>query len=238
MKELLKEKAFWISTVVYFAALLAAFPFYQIELPLGTGSFVKMYNTALNSQIVLFLLPIAAVLPMGAIYVKESSSGFLRLYITRISCMEYIRKKLLQIYVSGFLPFFLAGGAALLLSFLLVYPMELEGEAPWEEIWKSCRFLLRVSLTGGILAQISGIFASLFRNYYMAYGLPFVCYYMLTILKERYFTDMYAMYPAEWLKCEQDWGVDSLGIWVFFAFFSAAVLLLHGLLLYNRLREI
>lgn len=238
MKELLKEKALWISTMICFAALLAAFPFYEIKLPLGTGSFVKMYNTALDSQIVLFLLPIAAVLPMGAVYVKESSSGFLRLYITRISLMEYIRRKILQIYASGFLPFFLAGGVALLFSFLLIYPVELQGEAPWEEIWKSCRFLLRISLTGGILAQISGIFAALFRNYYMAYGLPFVCYYMLVILKERYFTDMYAMYPAEWLKCEQDWGADSLGIWVFFAFFSAAVLLFHGLLLYNRLREI
>ena len=219
MKELLKEKALWISTMICFAALLAAFPFYEIKLPLGTGSFVKMYNTALDSQIVLFLLPIAAVLPMGAVYVKESSSGFLRLYITRISLMEYIRRKILQIYASGFLPFFLAGGVALLFSFLLIYPVELQGEAPWEEIWKSCRFLLRISLTGGILAQISGIFAALFRNYYMAYGLPFVCYYMLVILKERYFTDMYAMYPAEWLKCEQDWGADSLGIWVFFAFF-------------------
>ena len=184
MKELLKEKALWISTMICFAALLAAFPFYEIKLPLGTGSFVKMYNTALDSQIVLFLLPIAAVLPMGAVYVKESSSGFLRLYITRISLMEYIRRKILQIYASGFLPFFLAGGVALLFSFLLIYPVELQGEAPWEEIWKSCRFLLRISLTGGILAQISGIFAALFRNYYMAYGLPFVCYYMLVILKD------------------------------------------------------
>lgn len=238
MKELLKEKTLWISTMMCFAALLTAFPFYQMEIPLGEGSFAKMYYTALDSQMVLFLLPIAAVLPMGAVYVKESSSGFLRLYITRISFMEYIRRKLLQIYASGFLPFFLAGGAALLLSFLLVYPMELQGEAPWEEIWNACRFLLRISLTGGILAQISGIFAALFGNYYMAYGLPFVCYYMLIILKERYFTDMYAMYPAEWLKCEQDWGADGLGIWVFFLFFSAAVLLFHGLALYNRLREI
>lgn len=238
MKELLKEKTLWISTIICFAALLAAFPFYQMKFPLEAGSFAKMYHTALDSKIILFLLPIAAVLPMGAVYIKESSSGFLRLYITRISLIGYIRRKLLQIYASGFLPFFLAGAAALLLSFLLVYPMELQGETPWEEIWKSCLFLLRLSLAGGILAQISGIFAALSHNYYMAYGLPFVCYYMLIILKERYFTDMYAMYPAEWLKCEQDWGVDGLGIWVFFAFFSAAVLLFHGLLLYNRLREI
>lgn len=238
MKELFKEKTLWIATMICFISLLVAFPFYQIEFPLATGSFVKLYRNALEEQIILFLLPIAAVLPMGAIYVKESSSGFLRLYITRISHMQYIRRKLMLIYASGFLPFFLAGAIALLLSFLLVYPMELQGETPWEDIWKSCQLLLRIALTGGILAQIAGIFAALFRNYYMAYGLPFVCYYMLIILKERYFTDMYAMYPAEWIKCEQDWGMDGLGIWIFLALFSVTALLFHGLLLYNRLREI
>lgn len=238
MRELLKEKSLWASTLICFAAFLAGFPFYQIEIPLGEGSFVKLYQAALDTQVVVFLLPIAAVLPMGAIYVKESSSGFLRLYISRISHMAYIRRKTLQIYASGFLPFFLAGCAALLLSFLLVYPLEVQGGMPWEELLKACRFLLRISLLGGVLAEVSGIFAAVFCNYYMTYGLPFVCYYLLIILKERYFTKMYAMYPAEWLKCEQDWGVDGLGIWVFFAFFSAAALLFHGLLLYNRLREI
>lgn len=238
MKELLKEKTLWISTLICFLSLLIAFPSYQIKIPLETGGFVKLYQKALEAQVMLFLLPIASVLPLGAIYVKESSSGFLRLYITRISRMQYIRRKLVQIYASGFLPFFFAGAIALLLSFLLVYPMELEGEIPWEDIWKSCRFLLRISLTGGILAQIAGIFAAVFRNYYMAYGLPFVCYYLLIILKERYFTDMYAMYPAEWLKCEQDWGMAGMGIWIFLSLFSVTALLFHGLLLYNRLREV
>lgn len=238
MKELLKEKSLWISSVLCFAAFLTGFPFYQIEIPLEGGSFVRLYHAALDTQMVLFLLPIATVLPMGAIYVRESSSGFLRLYITRISQMEYTRKKTLQIYIGGFLPFFLAGMMGLLLCFLAVYPLEYQGDIPWEGIWETWKLLLRISLIGGILAEISGIFAAIFRSYYMAYGLPFVCYYMLIILKERYFTGMYAMYPAEWVKCEQDWGMDGLGIWIFLAAFSIAAMLLNSLLLYGRLKEI
>lgn len=239
MKELLKERGLWIAALLCFLALLAGFPFHQIkELPLSQGSFIDMYHTALDTQMILFLLPILAVLPMGGVYVKESSSGFLRLYISRISQMQYIKRKTMQIYVGGFLPFFLAGMAALLFSFLAVYPMELQGGIPWESVWKSLRYLLRIALVGGILAEVSGIFAVSFRNYYMAYGLPFVCYYMLVILRERYFPDMYAMYPAEWLKCEQDWGADGLGIWMFLAVFSLALMLLHGLLLYGRLKDI
>lgn len=239
MRELMKERSLWIALLLCFLAILAGFPFRSIEkLPLSPGSFIQMYHTALDTQIVLFLLPIAAVLPMGGVYVKESSSGFLRLYISRISQMQYIQRKTLQIYAGGFLPFFLAGIASLLFSFLAVYPLELQGDIPWEPIWKSLRFLLRIALVGGILAEVSGIFAVSFRNYYMAYGLPFVCYYMLIILKERYFTGMYAMYPAEWLKCEQDWGANGWGIWAFLAVFSLALMLLHGLLLYGRLKDI
>lgn len=238
MRELLKEKSLWMSSLLCLLALLMGFPFYQIELPLATGSFVKLFHTALDTQMVLFLIPIASVLPVGAVYVRESSSRYLRLYITRISRMEYIRKKTLQIYAGGFLPFFIAGLLGLLLCFLAVYPLEFQGDIPWEGIWEVLRLLLRICLMGGILAEISGIFAAVSRSYYMAYGLPFVCYYMLIILKERYFTEMYAMYPAEWMKCEQDWGMDSFGIWVFLAAFSLAAMLLHGLLLYNRLQEI
>ncbi len=238
MKELLKEKGLWTSSLLCFAALLAGFPFHQIQAPLETGSFVKLYHTALNTQMVLFLIPIASVLPVGAVYVKESSTRFLRLYITRISRMEYIQKKTLQVYAGGFLPFFIAGLAGFLLCFLLLYPLEFQGDVPWESFWEALRFLLRICLIGGILAEISGIFAAAFCNYYMAYGLPFVYYYMLIILKERYFTEMYAMYPAEWMKCEQDWGMGNFGIWVFLAAFSLAAMLLHGLLLYKRLQEI
>lgn len=238
MRELLKEKSLWVSSLLCFVALLAGFPFQQIKVPLDGGSFIELYRTALDKQMILFLIPVTAVLPMGAIYVRESSAGFLRLYITRINRMQYIRKKTLQVYAGGFLPFFLAGTSGMLLCFLGIYPLELQGEIMWESIGETWLFLLRIALTGGILAEISGIFAALFNNYYMAYGLPFVCYYMLIILKERYFTKMYAMYPAEWIKCEQDWGIDGMGIWAFFAAFSVTAMLLHGLLLYYRLREI
>lgn len=239
MKELLKERGLWISVLLCLAAFLTGFPFHEIkEFPLSEGTFIRLYQAALDTQVVLFLLPIAAVLPMGGVYVKESSSGFLRLYISRISQMQYIRKKTVQIYAGGFLPFAFAGIVALLLSFLGIYPMELQGEFPWEMVGKSLQFLLRIALVGGILAEVSGIFAVSFRNYYMAYGLPFVCYYMLIILKERYFTDMYAMYPAEWIKCEQDWGAEGMGIWIFLTAFSLALMLLHGLLLYGQLKDI
>ena len=91
---------------------------------------------------------------------------------------------------------------------------------------------------GGILAELSSSFAALFQSYYMAYGLAFVCYYLLIILKERYLPELYAMYPVEWILCEENWGSDGSGIWIFFLAFTMAAVLLHGLLLYERIREL
>ncbi len=238
MKELLQEKGLWVAVVITMAGMIAGIPFYDIKPPLESGSFLKFFETALKTQIILFLIPITSVLSMGAVYVRESTGGFLKLYITRISRMEYIRRKTMQIYGSGFMVFFGAGFLTLILCFMFLYPMELKGNISPEHIINVMKILLRISCIGGIMAGVSGIFAALFRNYYMAYGLPFVCYYMLIILKERYLPDMYCMYPAEWIKCQQDWGTDGNGIWVFLLTFSIITILLNGLILYHRLREI
>ncbi len=85
MKELLRERGFWTASVVVFLGMATGFPFYEIVIPLEKGSFLKFYQTAVESQIMLFLVPVAAVLSPGASYVRESSSGFLKLYISRTS---------------------------------------------------------------------------------------------------------------------------------------------------------
>lgn len=238
MKELLKEKSWWAASCICLAAMAFGIPFHEIKIPLGTGSFLSMFQEALNHKIILFLIPVVSVLPVGGIYVRESASGFLKLYITRINRMDYIKRKTIQIYAGGFLTLFAAGITAFILCFLGFYPLELKGVITLEMIWEALSLLLRISLTGGIVAELSGIFGAVFQNYYMAYGLPFVSFYMLIILKERYFSDLYALYPAEWITCQQDWGANHTGIWMFFGIFSIASMLLHGLALYKKLQEL
>ena len=238
MKELLQEKGFWAAACLSFLGMAAGFHFYEIEYPLSQGSFLKFYQTALDSQTMLFVIPIAASLSSGAAYVRESSCGFIKFYLIRTSRVDYVKGKTLQIYAGGFLPLFFSGIAGLLLCFLFLYPLELQGGVTWEKVWINLLLLLRVSVTGGIMAELAGIFGAVFQNYYMAYGLPFVIYYLLIILKDRYLPEMYAMYPKEWMTCQENWGTDGSGIWIFLLAFSLAALLLHSLLLYYRVKEI
>lgn len=238
MEELLQEKSLRIAVFICFVAMVCSIPFYNLKFPMEAGSFLIFYQNALQAQLLLFLIPIASVLPMGASYVKESSSGFLKFYITRISRIKYVRKKLLQLYGGGFLPFFLGGLCAMMVCFAVIYPFEYQGDLSGEDIRNAIFLLFRISMVGGVMAEISGIFAAVFRNYYMAYGLPFVIYYMMIILKERYLPDMYAIYPKEWIVCEKDWGMEGFGIWIFLLLFSIIATLLHGMALHERLREI
>lgn len=238
MKELFLKKEIWLSVLLCVFVLVSGIPFAEVDPPMAAGTFLQFYQRALTSQAMIFFLPAAAAFSSGAAYVQEKSGGFLKLYCIRISRMEYIKRKLFLGYVSGFLPFFLAGLLVFCGCFLFLYPLELIGEMDKKAVWDSFLLLLRICFTGGILAEFSGSFAALFQNYYMAYGLPFVCYYLLIILKERYFNDMYAMYPVEWILCEKNWGNGSSGIWMFFLVFTAAAVLLHGVLLYERIREL
>lgn len=238
MKEVLREKSFWIAVLAVFLGIAAGLPLFHMELPLAAGSFLDYYKKALEAKILLFLIPIAAVLPAGAVYVRESSGGFLKFYITRIGRNAYIARKLVQIYLSGFFIFCLAGLFVLLICFLCIYPLEIKDTIPPDKVWDALAPLLRISLTGGIFSGFSGIFAAAFQNYYMAYGLPFVCYYLLIIIHERYLPDLYTIYPSEWIQCKQYWGNTNSGIWVFLLLFSAAVMLLNSLLLHYRPQEV
>lgn len=238
IKELLRDKGLWIAVLITAIGMLTGIPFYEMKVPLETGSFIDYFQTAVSSKQLFFLMPVVSVLPMGAVYIRDRASGFLKLYITRTSRKEYIRRKILQIYVSGFLIFLFAGMMILAFSFLFLFPLELKGKWQGEDFMEVLKMFFRVTLVGGIIAEISGIFAGVFQNYYMAYGLPFVCYYILIILKERYLPEMYSMYPIEWIQCEQDWGKNGSGIWFFLLLFSIMTVLMNGLVLYHRLREI
>lgn len=237
MKEILWEKGFWAAIAVSILGMAAGMIGLEIKPPLSTGSFVNFFKAAAESKILIFIIPITAVLPMGAIYVKEASGGFLKFYITRISRMEYILKKTVQIYMSGFMTLLLAGLGLFFACFLCFFPMEITGEIHSDMFLEAFLLLIRISMIGGIISEVSGIFSAAFCNYFMAYGMPFVCYYLLIILKERYLSEFYAFYPVEWIKCQQYWGDDNGGIWVFLVFLSAAVMLLNSLFLWLACRR-
>ena len=55
-------------------------------------------------------------------------------------------------------------------------------------------------------------FAALTNSRYMAYASPFVPYYLLIILRERYFPNFFVLYPKEWLNPRRQWLFGDWGV--------------------------
>ena len=174
------------------------------------GSFVL---NAVRSDTIVLCLPIVSALPFAASFVDDVKNGFLKLYIHRISRRAYILGRALGCVISGGL----AAAAGLLLAYgaaaLVFLPMEAaplpDAENPrhFQELISVC---WRFFLSGGLWALAGLTLSSLMESRYIAYGAPFIMYYVLIILHERYFDRLYILYPKSWLTPGEAW---VLGAW-------------------------
>lgn len=239
-KRMLSGRGFWLAAALAAAALVLGTPFPETEAgkALEAGSFYRLLKEAYGSQIVLFMLPAAAVLPYGDAYLREEQLGFIRFLILRRTKRAYLQDKLVTVPMGGFLAWCFAGAAVLLLYFLLLFGREARGPADWEALGLLAAAALRTGLAGGILANVSAALAALTRSVYMAYGLPFVIYYFLVILRERYLEGLYCISPKEWILAEEYWGPSGGGLPLFLLALLGVTAALHGLALSRSIEEV
>ena len=103
---------------------------------------------------------------------------------------------------------FLAAGMALalFLFWLLLAPVEVYGE--WAVPSKLPEIGLRLILfflSGALWATVGLLFSGLTQNIYLAYAAPFILYYVLIILQERYFRAAFMLNPQNYLTMEGAW---------------------------------
>ena len=102
-------------------------------------------------------------------------------------------------------------------------------EAPLQEDSGAPMFLTELMkkvllffLSGAFWSMIGLLFAALMNSRYMAYASPFILYYVLIILCERYFSSFYIIYPKEWTAPSSMWICGMSGV----------VVLLVGLIIF------
>ena len=175
----------------------------------------KIIIDAMSSDTMILAIPIICALPYTASFVDDIKSGFLKSYISRTTKREYITGKLAGCILSGGLVLMLGILLSYAVSALIFIPMEAalaEGEISSRchiEIFGSA---LLAFFSGSLWSLAGFTVASLTMNKYMAYASPFIFYYILIILKERYFYDMYVIYPKEWLNPSDFWVMGSFGV--------------------------
>lgn len=94
-----------------------------------------------------------------------------------------------------------------------------------------------VNMTGGIYENNKKTTCGGPSFGYIAYTSPFVTYYLLVILCERYFTDAYMLYPPNWINPDV-WPYGFWGAVIFLLELTLAFGILFVIRAGRRLREL
>ena len=187
------------------------------------GFHIQILTEGFQSDALISFLPILAALPFGGCFVDDLKNKFARFFLIRRSYRTYI--------ISRIIVGFMAGGLAILSGALIAWgatatvlipiEREIEGMEPAaiDGLIKIC-FLLFVN--GGFWSVVGIAMSTLMESKYISYATPFVLYYLLVILYERYFSDLFIIYPKTWT----DPAVWPFGCW------GAAIFLLEMTLIF------
>lgn len=172
----------------------------------------SFYSDAVTS-----FLPLLATLPFSANYLEDSKNKFIRFYLIRCDYRSYLCRCIWGCFLCGSSVVFIGGLLSWFISAVVFLPMEKQmGEEIYSApvVWMALGLL---SLTGGLWSVVGIAMSTFMESKYIAYASPFVIYYFLVILCERYFTDAYLLYPPNWTKPD---------IWPY-GFWGAAIFLLE-----------
>lgn len=168
----------------------------------------KMVFDALSSDAVLLTLPILCALPYGATYIEDIKTGFVKQYISRISRRRYVLGKLAGCLISGGLVPVVGTLLAYTVSALIFGPMEgppSEGSEAVTYFWDILAACGRFFLSDGFWSFLGMTLSSQMESRYIAYASLFVFYYLLVIMRERYFSFLYVLNPEGWLWPGDEW---------------------------------
>ena len=142
-------------------------------------------------------------------------SGFIKAYLPRTTVDGYIMSRALACAASGGLALSLGILTAYGIAALLLLPLEamrdymLEPPGYFRQLLET---LVMFFASGAFWALVGLTFATLTNSRYMAYASPFVLFYLLVILYERYFDKLYILYPREWLNPSDRWVFGRIGV--------------------------
>ncbi len=246
LRQALINKGFHVSLigvvlVIFLSSVQDMLSAFRSEELLSNGFHDMLISNALTADGMMLALPILSALPYTASFIDDVKSGFIKEYLPRTTVTRYIVGKAVACAVSGGLV--LAVGILIAYGFaaLLFLPMEAYPQ-PGAEIPNYLGRLMETALmffASGAFWSLTGMtFATLTNSRYMAYASPFVLFYVLIILYERYFDKLFVLYPREWLNPSSRWMFGRIGVAVLLIEFSVLMALAFAYAAKRRLGRI
>lgn len=228
---------FAVIGIIFLAEFDTLLVIIQSESFQGNGLHTEFILTALHSDTVTSFTSIVTPILFSACYVDDIKYKFARYYLIRSNYMSYMLGRVLVCFLGG-------GGIVLLsavlswgISTLLFLPMEMATEKGADitvELWAVLGLLF---LSGGLWSVAGIAMSTLMESKYIAYASPFVIYYLLVILCERYLPAAYLLYPPNWTNPDA-WPYGAWGAAIFLLELTMVFSILFVIRAGRRLREL
>lgn len=203
------------------------------------GFHLEILLYALQSDVMLLCVPILCALPYTAAFVDDYKSGFVKPYLSRVGKKRYINGKVTASALSGGLALWIGIMLAAVIFTLVFTPLEVVEEGIMQQsvfseiLGLSCIYFL----CGSFWSLVGSLFASVTMSKYMAYASPFIIYYVLVILSERYIKDVYVLNPQKWLIVSEVWPGGGWGIAMLLLELIFIVAIGFGFSVWKKLQE-
>lgn len=189
----------------------------------------ELISTALSSDTLSVFLPALATIPLSAGYLEDIKNKASRFFLIRGSYSDYLLGHCITCWLCGGDAVLWGAGTACGITAITFTPLERIVENPPELGRQIIEQIILLFLNGGLWAALGMTMSTIMESKYIAYASPFIVYYLLVILYERYFPDAWLLYPKNWLNPEiWPYGVGSA------ALFLLELTFLCGLVFYIR----
>lgn len=179
--------------------------------PMEMSFFLMFLREALSSDTMALVLPIVAAMPFTASYFDDLHSGFIKAYLPRAGFRSYIAGKLIACALSGGLGCVAGILGFSALSVLVFLPrVSVLGAGLVPEIGWIIKSNMLLFFAGAFWALVGMTAAAMTRSKHMAYAAPFIFFYVLVILSERYFKGAVFLSPKAWMR--PDAGIRGVGL--------------------------
>ena len=192
---------------------------------------------ALQSDIVLMVVPIICAIPYTAAFLDEYKSGFIKPYLMKTHMENYIKGKVLAAGLSCGLVLTFGISIAYFLAYLVYSPMEIAAPEMVSPILQLIQKAMVFFLCGALWASVGAMLANVSMSKYMAYASPFVIYYVLVILAERYFRSVYVINPKEWLSQYNNWPGGDWGVMLLVLLLTVPVMLVNAMVIKRKIES-
>ena len=205
------------------------------------GYHASLILLALSSDAVTLMVPIVCALPYTTSFLDDVKSGFVKEYLPRTNIKSYIVSKIIACALSGGAVLAIGVAFAYAMSALTFTPMEAAlktGKIPVNYLAEIVGKTAICMFSGAFWSVLGMTFAALTNSRYMAYASPFVVYYVLIILHERYFPNFFVLYPKEWLNPQSEWMFGNWGVVLLLAELTVLAALCFRVVAKKRLASI